>query len=207
LNQRLAALHTRAARFAEAGVCCRTLQNTYSEAGHPEEATRYGELAERYEVRSAAANSPMQTIESPGAGTAQTEVAPDASTAATPWPTTSDKTADDLEFAIVADEGAEHAQAGNEISMEGAGLAESTASGASEAMPEIDLSSEWDDTITIDADAVEVELSAQTATGVSGEEEAVTVEAGAANHARRNWRTDVGCGTNCRDYRGDSLLS
>ena len=184
LNQRLAALHTRAARFAEAGVCCRTLQNTYSEAGHPEEATRYGELAERYEVRSAAANSPMQTIESPGAGTTQTEVAPDASTAATPWPTTSDKTADDLEFAIVADEGAEHAQAGNEISMEGAGLAESTASGASEAMPEIDLSSEWDDTITIDADAVEVELSAQTATGVSGEEEAVTVEAGAANHTR-----------------------
>ncbi len=49
LNQRLAALHTRAARFAEAGVCCRTLQNIYSEAGYPEEATRYGELAGRYE--------------------------------------------------------------------------------------------------------------------------------------------------------------
>jgi tetratricopeptide (TPR) repeat protein len=32
LNQRLAALHTRAARFAEAGVCCRTLQNIYSYA-------------------------------------------------------------------------------------------------------------------------------------------------------------------------------
>src|SRR5208282_1303436 len=53
LNQRLAALHTRAARFAEAGVCCRTLQNIYSEAGYPEEATRYGELATRYEGRSA----------------------------------------------------------------------------------------------------------------------------------------------------------
>ena len=45
LNQRLAALHTRAARFAEGGVCCRTLQNIYSEAGYPEEATRYGETA------------------------------------------------------------------------------------------------------------------------------------------------------------------
>ncbi|HZZ14498.1 MAG TPA: tetratricopeptide repeat protein, partial [Candidatus Sulfotelmatobacter sp.] len=52
LNQRLAALHTRAARFTEAAVCCRTLQNIYSEAGHPEEATRYGELADRYEERS-----------------------------------------------------------------------------------------------------------------------------------------------------------
>ena len=52
LNQRLAALHTRAERFAEAGVCCRTLQSVYSEAGYPEEATRYGELADRYQERS-----------------------------------------------------------------------------------------------------------------------------------------------------------
>src|SRR5437667_4513702 len=51
LNQRLAALHTRAARFAEAAVCCRTLQNIYSEADYPGEATRYRELAERYEER------------------------------------------------------------------------------------------------------------------------------------------------------------
>src|SRR5208282_4614193 len=52
LNQRLAALHTRAGRFAEACVCCRTLQHVYSEAGYPEEATRYGELADRYQERS-----------------------------------------------------------------------------------------------------------------------------------------------------------
>src|SRR5215471_110051 len=52
VNQRLAALHTRAGRFAEAAVCCRTLQNIYSEAEHPDEATRYAELAERYEERS-----------------------------------------------------------------------------------------------------------------------------------------------------------
>src|SRR5271165_4960583 len=54
LNQRLAALHTRAGRFAEAGSCCRTLQSIYSDADHPDEATRYGELAERYEERSSA---------------------------------------------------------------------------------------------------------------------------------------------------------
>ncbi len=52
MNQRLAALHTRAGRFTEAALCCRTLQRVYSEADYPEEATRYGELAERYEDRS-----------------------------------------------------------------------------------------------------------------------------------------------------------
>src|SRR5580693_4644553 len=53
LNQRLASLHTRAGRLTEAGVCCRTLQTVYSDAGYPEEATRYGELADRYEERAA----------------------------------------------------------------------------------------------------------------------------------------------------------
>ena len=52
VNQRLAALHTRASRFAEAAICCRTLQRVYSDAEYPDEATRYGELAQRYEERS-----------------------------------------------------------------------------------------------------------------------------------------------------------
>jgi len=51
VNQRLAALHTRAARFTEAGVCCRTLESIYHDAGYPDEATRYGELAAKYEER------------------------------------------------------------------------------------------------------------------------------------------------------------
>jgi len=58
LNQRLAALHTRAGRFAEAAVCCRTLETIYHDAGHPDEATRYGELAEKYEERAAAMPAP-----------------------------------------------------------------------------------------------------------------------------------------------------
>ena len=49
LNQRLAALHTRFLRFTEAAVCCRTLESVYHDAGYPDEAVRYGELAERYE--------------------------------------------------------------------------------------------------------------------------------------------------------------
>ena len=51
LNQRLAALHTRAGRFAEAASCCRTLESIYHDAGYPDEATRYGELAAKYEER------------------------------------------------------------------------------------------------------------------------------------------------------------
>src|SRR5262249_16591912 len=51
LNQRLAALHTRAERFAEAAVCCRTLESQYSAAGYPEDALRYGDLAFKYEER------------------------------------------------------------------------------------------------------------------------------------------------------------
>src|SRR5262245_40462778 len=57
LNQRLAALHTRASRFAEAAVCCRTLQQLYHDAGNADEATRYAELAEKYETRSGAARA------------------------------------------------------------------------------------------------------------------------------------------------------
>jgi pilus assembly protein FimV len=51
LNQRLAALHTRAGRFSEAAVCCRTLEQLYHDAGHPDEASRYKELAGKYEER------------------------------------------------------------------------------------------------------------------------------------------------------------
>jgi pilus assembly protein FimV len=57
LNQRLAALHTRFHRFTEAAVCCRTLESVYHDAGYPDEAVRYGELAARYEQSTGAAPS------------------------------------------------------------------------------------------------------------------------------------------------------
>ncbi|MGA7383087.1 MAG: tetratricopeptide repeat protein [Terriglobales bacterium] len=60
INQRLAALHTRAQRFTEAAVCCRTLESIYHEAGCPDEATRYGELSAKYEER--AASTPALSI-------------------------------------------------------------------------------------------------------------------------------------------------
>jgi tetratricopeptide (TPR) repeat protein len=160
LNQRLAALHTRAGRFAEAALCCRTLQSVYSEAEFPEEATRYGELADRYEDRSpvqvlpdadahifldapATVAPPVEVesveIDEPAAEVAEEEmvVAPPAQS----WPS-----ADAAEEFTV--------EAGNEVA-EFAVVQETPAAPAVEEVSpaEIDLSSEWDDTITVEDDA------------------------------------------------------
>ena len=139
LNQRLAALHTRAERFAEAGVCCRTLQTVYSDAGYPEEATRYGELADRYEERAAVSHTPA--VAAAAHAPAVTEpVAKESSFAAaapTPWPAALPQTEEDAEFSVVA----------NQDDAPATAVAE-----AQEAPAEIDLSSEWDDSITIELD-------------------------------------------------------
>jgi tetratricopeptide (TPR) repeat protein len=172
LNQRLAALHTRAGRFAEAALCCRTLQNVYSEAEHPDEATRYSELAERYEERTSAPAPRDSGEEAPiflDAAASQTSAAEpevaefaieeataevtidDAEAAApqelpvqeeaavepaSPWPSVAAPvdTSSEPEFAVVDESGA-------------AAPAEAASAGE-----EIDLSSEWDDAITIEAD-------------------------------------------------------
>jgi tetratricopeptide (TPR) repeat protein len=77
LNQRLVALHTRAGRFAEAGVCCRTLESIYHDAGHPDEASRYAELANKYEERAAIAGGESgDAAERPAAVPAVAHLAP-----------------------------------------------------------------------------------------------------------------------------------
>src|ERR1019366_9162916 len=102
INQRLAALHTRAGRFAEAAICCRTLQTLYSDA----------------------------------------EAAP----VVQAWPTAAEP-----EFAVVN---------------ESAAASDEAAAGTAE----IDLSSEWDDSLTVETDApaveaAEVEVEVASATG------------------------------------------
>ncbi len=151
-------------------MCCRTLQTVYSDADHPEEATRYGELADRYEERSTipAIGAPAEeehifldaTPQSDQADAAVPEFSVDEAPveasatheveaaeapapvveAASPWPTAAEpaeeitvESADEPEFAVV-DESA-------------AASAEPEAASA-----EIDLSSEWDDTLTVEAD-------------------------------------------------------
>ncbi|MGC1372433.1 MAG: tetratricopeptide repeat protein [Candidatus Sulfotelmatobacter sp.] len=136
LNQRLAALHTRASRFAEAGVCCRTLQSIYSEAEHPDEAARYGDLAHRYEERSAEPVAHSGAVDEAAAGTEEIAV----SAEPVSWPTASQPTAEGTEFSVVSDQTAATEDGETPV-------AESEAAPA-----EIDLSSEWDDAITIEAD-------------------------------------------------------
>ena len=92
INQKLASLHTRAGRFTEAAVCCRTLEGIYHEAGTPDEATRYGDLAAKYEERAAVmpgAPSAIAAAEQPVASIPEvviTTATPEASVAVEPPP-------------------------------------------------------------------------------------------------------------------------
>jgi pilus assembly protein FimV len=190
VNQRLAALHTRASRFAEAALCCRTLQHVYSDAGYPDEATRYGELADRYDERSSTSMPAAPGEEQPiylDASTrtanqaaefsvdntpaeAAVEVAEEETTvaeaeisAASPWP------ADNAhEITVAAETDTEFA-----IVDESAATETSAAAAA-----EIDLSSEWDDSVTVEADApAEVTQAAPVEVGsAAGEEDAARVD-------------------------------
>jgi tetratricopeptide (TPR) repeat protein len=185
LNQRLAALHTRAGRFAEAALCCRTLQTVYHEAEYPEEASRYGELSERYEERSSAPTPGVATEEehifldapAPEAESTVEEFSVDESPAGeiaveeeaapeeaaeehstSPWPTAAEPAeeisvdAAEPEFAVV-DESVASAE-------------EATSAG------EIDLSSEWDDSITVE----------ETDTPAAAEPAEVEVESAVGDH-------------------------
>jgi pilus assembly protein FimV len=147
LNQRLAALHTRAARFAEAAVCCRTLQNIYSEADHPEEATRYGELADRYEDRSAPKIANDSVIEHASQAELDSSEISVAAAASAPWPAAPPQPAEESEFAVVAD------PQDNQGEDQPSTLTEPGSPA------EIDLSSEWDDAISVEADNLPAEAS------------------------------------------------
>jgi tetratricopeptide (TPR) repeat protein len=192
INQRLAALHTRAGRFAEAALCCRTLQSVYSEAEYPEEATRYGELAERYEERS--------SVPAPGASAEEPHIFLDAA------PQVQDRhvqerhvhgqvdepESDVAEFSI--DEAPAHDTATQEEAApeeETAPLAEAASpwptaaepefavvdeSSAASAEPsaasaEIDLSSEWDDSLTVETDTPAVEAAEAEVASPAGDQE------------------------------------
>jgi pilus assembly protein FimV len=145
LNQRLAALHTRAGRFAEAAVCCRTLQDVYSEAGYPEEATRYGELANRYQERSG-----VPVLTDSVAEDAVDEISAPVEASA-PWPAAAPQSTEDAEFAVVSD--SEHDQAGTQEEIHEEAQEEDAVAGSPPAPAEIDLSSEWDDSVVVEADA------------------------------------------------------
>jgi tetratricopeptide (TPR) repeat protein len=149
LNQRLAALHTRAERFAEAALCCRTLQNVYSDAGYPDEATRYNELAARYEERSSTPAQPLIQEEAPIEIHA---AAPAVDEAASPWPSAVAEPAEE-EITVSADSEVNEFAVVDESTTEGVEEVAVEAEPASASgEDEIDLSSEWDDSVTVEAE-------------------------------------------------------
>ncbi len=183
INQRLAALHTRAGRFAEAALCCRTLQRVYSDADYPEEATRYGELADRYEERS--------SLPAPGASAADAHIFLDAAPqvhaprfqapeSAVPEFSIDEAPAEHTairEETAPEEEAAPVAQAAapwpTTAEPEFAVVEESSTASAESAAAsaEIDLSSEWDDSLTVEADTAAVEAAEVEVAGAVGAHE------------------------------------
>src|SRR5208282_1212067 len=169
LNQRLAALHTRFQRFTEAAVCCRTLESVYHDAGCPDEAVRYGELAARYErsADTAASTSASSTLASSAAAPpasaspaiASSAAAPPAARAAAatsraPWPMAA-PAAPDHEIAAAAHP---------EFAIQGLGVY-APAEGqepSSEPSSELasDLASEWEHSLPVDEQTPAAALSA-----------------------------------------------
>ena len=149
LNQRLAALHTRAGRFAEAAVCCRTLESIYHDAGYPEEAARYGELAGKYEERAAA--MPVTTrAEEPVAPPVHAEeeftVAVDEAPEPAPVPQKQPAAASSEMFFHAAAPAAPKTSEPAEFEV---------AASSTEPQGEIDLSGEWEDTVVEEPPAAE----------------------------------------------------
>ncbi len=164
LNQRLAALHTRFLRFTEAAVCCRTLESVYHDAGYPDEAVRFGELAARYEQNAEAA--PLTASSTASLSAASARAIPSSTAAApAPWPT-----------AASAAPGHEIAAAAHpEFAIQEQAVHAPSSSDAHEPSSELssDLASEWEDSLSVDEHAP--------AAGGSA-----TVEAGADADASNN---------------------
>jgi pilus assembly protein FimV len=149
VNQRLAALHTRASRFTEAAVCCRALESVYHDAGFPDEATRYGDLAAKYEERGSTVPGDARVAVHAKAKFAESETLADTAPAAAieeAAPANEEVAAGG--HAVAAHAAEEPAEFEIQPATKAAAAAEPTAS-----ENEIDLSSEWEDSLTVETDA------------------------------------------------------
>jgi tetratricopeptide (TPR) repeat protein len=171
-------LHTRFHRFTEAAVCCRTLESVYHDAGYPDEAVRYGELAARYEQTAETAPPTAGTLaetalsaSAASAGAASSAISsasafPAAAPTPAPWPTAS--TAPEPEMAVTAHP---------EFAVEEMAVQADTHSAPS--VPSADVASEWEDSLAVDETAEEAAEVHAPATELS----AVTAGAAEANAA------------------------
>jgi tetratricopeptide (TPR) repeat protein len=145
LNQRLAALYTRSERFADAAACCQTLATVYSQAGLTEEAARYEDLANRCEEHAAASPKPPQAL----AATDAAEIP------MAPWPLT--PTEGTQEFAV-DDVGHAPSSDGHVPAQQPAEFETMPEASAS---AEIDLSDEWQGSISAETPEVASEQAAE----------------------------------------------
>jgi tetratricopeptide (TPR) repeat protein len=172
LNQRLAALHTRYLRFTEAAVCCRTLESVYHDAGYPDEAVRYGELATRYEQSAENAPPPSLAALSVAAGSSGTGssgaasphasnpslAAPSTAAVPAPWPAAELSAFPETfpapfpgTFPVTAD--GEGSAAPAEFAVQGMGVPAPAPSDPQDSSSAHDLSSEWENTLSVDEHA------------------------------------------------------
>src|SRR5262249_18370685 len=182
LNQKLAALHTRAGRFAEAAVCMRTLESIYSAAGHADDAARYADLASKYEERGGVASGTRKAKEA-SAPVQEFQVSapvhePDPETtqvtAETPAAPKSVTTPSGLFF---------HGAAPASVEPTPAAEFPQVAAQPQSATAEIDISSEWENDLSVEGapaspDATPIMETAQVASsGQTGPTELAPVEA------------------------------
>src|ERR1019366_7925503 len=173
LNQRLAALHTRFQRFTEAAVCCRTLESVYHDAGCPDEAVRYGELAARYErsADAAASTSASSTLASSAAAPSASASPAMGSSAAAPPSAPAPAAASPAPGARAAPAAPDHeiaAAAHPEFAIQGMGVyapaegQEPSSEPSSELASDLasDLASEWEHSLPVDEQAPAAALSA-----------------------------------------------
>jgi pilus assembly protein FimV len=186
LNQRLAALHTRFQRFTEAAVCCRTLESVYHDAGCPDEAVRYGELAARYErsADAAASTSASSTLASSAAAPSASASPAMGSSAAAPPSARAAAAASPAPWPMAAPAAPDHeiaAAAHPEFAIQGLGVYAPAEGQEPSSEPSSDLSSdlasEWEHSLPVDEQAPAAALSATVEDDASSNPEiAETVE-------------------------------
>ncbi len=183
INQRLAALHTRAERFTEAAVCCRTLESIYHDAGHPEEASRYGELAQKYEERTnVAPAAPAAVVAHPVASVEAAEIPEISIEPQTPdWSV--EASAPELPVAAVEEPGAAaglffHAPVAGESEE---GISVPTEMHVEPGSDQVDISDEWEGSLSVEPvtgiheqQSVEVPLAADHAAAAKADPQAVS---------------------------------
>lgn len=215
LNQKLAALHTRAGKFAEAAACCRTLESIYHDASHAEEASRYGELASKYEQRSGTARATNQAetagAEPPAGASQEFEISvpaaefsvepelaaqPEAVEAAVATPVTEKRAParSGLFF---------HAPAATPAPAKAEPEVPATPAEVPEEAAAVDLSSEWESDFSVEAPQIESE--AAVVESATGEEPSAPAPVAAKAQAADAVRLDEGI-EEVRFYLGQGMV-